>query len=98
VSFGPPETMFKHNYRNQEYNVRLSIGTPAQVFEMLPDTSGGNTWVTGTNCDSNNPYYVSDIIHVLNIIFVFLGLSVVLSSESKLVPALLLPPMLQQFN
>jgi len=46
-----------YDYGNQEYNVRLSIGTPGQTFELLPDTSSGNTWITDKTCDGSNPYY-----------------------------------------
>lgn len=60
-----------YDYADQEYNgnffskikaniyilVRLTVGTPGQKFELLPDTAEGNTWIVDKTCDGNNSYY-----------------------------------------
>lgn len=37
--------------------VRLTIGTPGQTFELLPDTGEGNTWVVDKACDPSKSYH-----------------------------------------
>lgn len=51
------------DYLNSEYYINLSIGTPAQKFEVVPDTGSANMWVYSSGCWSmaciNKPNYKS---------------------------------------
>ncbi|EDW80651.1 uncharacterized protein Dwil_GK11643 [Drosophila willistoni] len=40
------------NVKNMEYTCKMTIGTPAQKFTVLPDTGSSNIWVPGLNCKS----------------------------------------------
>ncbi|KAH8271423.1 hypothetical protein KR018_009784 [Drosophila ironensis] len=40
------------NIGNMEYDCKMSLGTPKQVFTVLPDTGSSNVWVPGPNCKS----------------------------------------------
>lgn len=46
-----------YDFGDQEYNIRLTVGTPGQTFELLPDTSEANTWIVDKSCNGNNSYY-----------------------------------------
>ncbi|BFF92535.1 lysosomal aspartic protease [Drosophila madeirensis] len=40
------------NTANMEYTCKMSIGTPKQIFTILPDTGSSNIWVPGPKCTS----------------------------------------------
>ncbi|KAI6183085.1 Propeptide and Peptidase A1 domain containing protein [Aphelenchoides bicaudatus] len=42
-----------YDYADQEYNVRISIGTPGQTFEVLPETSTANSWIIDQSCSGS---------------------------------------------
>ncbi|KAI6198085.1 hypothetical protein M3Y94_01303100 [Aphelenchoides besseyi] len=46
-----------YDYADQEFNTILSIGTPPQLFEVIPDTSESNTWVVDKTCNGSASYY-----------------------------------------
>ncbi|KAI6241088.1 Eukaryotic aspartyl protease [Aphelenchoides fujianensis] len=45
------------DYGNAEYNLQLGVGTPPQLFEVIPDTGTGQAWIVDSSCDPNNSYY-----------------------------------------
>ncbi|XP_034665050.1 lysosomal aspartic protease [Drosophila subobscura] len=40
------------NTANMEYTCKMNIGTPKQIFTILPDTGSSNIWVPGPKCTS----------------------------------------------
>jgi len=59
--FAPPQARHKRDlsegltdYANVQYYGPLSLGTPAQDFQILFDTGSSNLWVPSVNCDSTN--------------------------------------------
>ncbi|KAI6239797.1 Eukaryotic aspartyl protease [Aphelenchoides fujianensis] len=46
-----------YDYGNMEYQLQVGVGTPPQIFEVIPDMSTGQAWIVDSSCDPNNSYY-----------------------------------------
>ncbi|KAI6223432.1 putative aspartyle protease [Aphelenchoides besseyi] len=46
-----------YDYGDQLFDVRISVGTPGQVIEVIPDTGEGNTWVIDSTCNATASYF-----------------------------------------
>ncbi|KAI6241091.1 putative aspartic protease [Aphelenchoides fujianensis] len=44
------------DYGNAEYNLQVGVGTPPQLFEVVPDTGTSEAWLVDSTCDPNNSY------------------------------------------
>ncbi|EDV48725.1 lysosomal aspartic protease [Drosophila erecta] len=40
------------NHGNMQYTCKMNIGTPKQMFTVIPDTGSSNIWVPGPHCKS----------------------------------------------
>ncbi|KAI6181852.1 putative aspartic protease [Aphelenchoides besseyi] len=45
-----------YDYGDQLFDVRVSVGTPGQVIEVIPDTGEGNTWLIDRTCNGSASY------------------------------------------
>ncbi|KAI6195085.1 Aspartic protease [Aphelenchoides besseyi] len=45
-----------YDYADQEFNVRVNIGTPGQEIEVIPDMGSANTWVIDKTCNGSASY------------------------------------------
>ncbi|KAI6225405.1 Eukaryotic aspartyl protease [Aphelenchoides fujianensis] len=45
-----------YDYANAEYHLRIGVGTPPQVFEVIPETGSSQVWVVDATCDPNAAY------------------------------------------
>ncbi|KAI6239400.1 putative aspartyle protease [Aphelenchoides fujianensis] len=46
-----------YDYGNMEYHLQVGVGSPPQLFEVIPDTGTGQAWIVDSSCDPNNSYY-----------------------------------------
>ncbi|KAI6241106.1 putative aspartyle protease [Aphelenchoides fujianensis] len=46
-----------YDYGNMEYNLQVGVGSPPQLFEVIPDMGTGQAWIVDSSCDPNNSYY-----------------------------------------
>ncbi|KAI6234911.1 Aspartic protease 2 [Aphelenchoides fujianensis] len=46
-----------YDYGNTEYPLQIGVGTPPQIFEVIPDTGTSTVWIVDNTCDPNNSYY-----------------------------------------
>jgi len=51
--YGSTGSVVINDYQNAQYYGEISVGTPAQNFEVIFDTGSSNLWVPNVDCTSN---------------------------------------------
>jgi cathepsin D len=58
-SFGGSDPVVLQDYQNAQYYGPVSVGSPAQTFNVIYDTGSSNLWIPGTACSNcgSHPKY-----------------------------------------